>query len=116
MPHYTHFAKRSKEQKEENEAEGGWGKRQLVGLEREKRKKKSQIWALPTVVQNFKNPLSLLLRRTIQRFFPPYQERVVPSLDKRIQEKFQSLMHKNSPGAQEELFCWIVIESPLLHV
>lgn len=45
--------------------------RQLVGLEREKRKKKSQIWALPAVVLNFKNPLSLLLRRTIQRFLPP---------------------------------------------
>lgn len=76
--------KRSKVQKEEKEE---WGRRQLLRIEREKKKGVGQIWALVTVVLNFKNLLSLLLRGAIERFFS-YQEHVVPSLAQKIQESF----------------------------
>lgn len=82
------------------------------------RKRRSQIWALPTMILNFKNPLSLLLKRTIQRFAPPppLPKACCTFIGQKDPGKFQSLMHENSPRAQEGLFCWIVMESPLLHV
>lgn len=58
-----------------------------MGIKRERKKKKGQIWALLTVALNCKNSLSLLLKRTMERFFP-YQEHVVPSLAKKTQGSF----------------------------